>query len=236
MSYVWRDCAYNSLTRERMYRPQRPSLYSHGHYTEWLPAYYTYLSELKVWEAFIEDLPTDVKWKRSRFTHATEKGVPVPHTGKRRWHSGKNGSGGSGVIGNSRVLPHRYMDDGDKGAAHNRHIKRLERVQWLSEWQSEQREQEDAIDAETVAQWFYDNSTDFDFDPDLIPSVYTVGETVVEWPSDYYGEYDYEALPEFNMPYDYAGPYSIDDYVDFDPYDFDGYADFCGHCGGPCEL
>lgn len=41
----------------------------------------------------------------------------------------KNG----GVIGNSRVVPHRYMNEGDNGPAHRREIKRREKRLWRRE-------------------------------------------------------------------------------------------------------
>lgn len=83
-------------------------------------------------------------WHKRRmsvnFTPQEEKGIPVPRTGKRRWHSGKN-SGKTGVIGNSHVVSHRYMDEGDKGPALRREIRRKEQVivdqeiaEGFSEW------------------------------------------------------------------------------------------------------
>lgn len=214
--------AFNTLTRERMEKPVYPRLSEYdGDLSAWYKATYRHVSALKIWDAFVEACPRETTWQRPKLVHATEKGIPVPHTGRSRWHSAKN-SGKTGVIGSSRMLPHRYMDEGDKGKGHNRHIKRLERALWQREWIDEGYDVEDAV---TVAQWFYDMSDDTD--SDLIPSVYTVGETVVDWPSDYYGEYDYADM------YDYdPGPYDVADYLDFDPY----AEDWCAHCGGPCEL
>lgn len=60
-------------------------------------------------------------------TPQEDKGVPVEGTGKYRWHSGKN-SGKTGVSGNSHVVSHRYMGEGDKGPGHRREIKVKERV------------------------------------------------------------------------------------------------------------
>jgi len=74
-------------------------------------------------------------WKAERIRmqrHALpeEKGIPVAGTGmtRRRYHSKKDSSRSSGVSGNSRVLPHRYMDEGDNGKGHRREIRRKERV------------------------------------------------------------------------------------------------------------
>lgn len=50
------------------------------------------------------------------------------------WYSrAKNG----GVIGNSRIVPHRYMDEGDKGPALRREIKRREERLWRKEAEEE---------------------------------------------------------------------------------------------------
>jgi len=149
MSYVW-GRAYNRLTGESMIKPEFPRIMAFDHMSEWYKAYYAYVSDMKKWDAFIAEIPDTYRYERPKLVHAKVKGIPVPRTGSRRWHSGKN-SGKSGVIGNSRVLPHRYMDEGDKGAAHNRHIKRVERAQWLSEALEELREQEDAY---SVSDWY----------------------------------------------------------------------------------
>ncbi len=148
-----------------------------------------------------------------------EKGVPVPHTGKRRYRKSVNGSG---VSASSRIVS-RYADEGEKGKDVRRTVRRMEERMWRMDWFAEGYDIEDGCN---VAQWFYDNSDDTD--SDIIPSVYTVGETVVEWPTDpyeadwYFGEFDYD-------PYDYYGDY--------------GYAvedvqedDYCDTCCGPCEL
>jgi hypothetical protein len=62
-------------------------------------------------------------------------GFPVPRTGGRgKWKLNPARAGKpSGVVGNSRTLAHHYIDEGCKGSAHNRSIRRRERVQWLSE-------------------------------------------------------------------------------------------------------
>lgn len=147
------------------------------------------------------------------------KGVPVPFTGGKSWRKPLNGAG---VSANSRIVS-RYADEGEKGKDVRRTVRRMEERMWRMDWVDEGY---DIEDASTVAQWFYDMSDDTD--SDMIPSVYTVGETVVEWPNDYYDEYGYAY-----DPYDYYGDY---DYVDFNPYDFEGYAEYCFHCGGECEL
>jgi hypothetical protein len=59
---------------------------------------------------------------------------PVSGTGRFRCsgpccRSGRPG----GVSGNSRVLPHRYLDEGDNGPAHRRLIRRLEGRMWRRE-------------------------------------------------------------------------------------------------------
>lgn len=71
------------------------------------------------------------EWKRERIRsqrHARpeEKGIPVPGTGGSNYHSKKD-SGKGGVSGGSRIVPHRYMDEGDKGKGHRREIRRKER-------------------------------------------------------------------------------------------------------------
>lgn len=38
-----------------------------------------------------------------------------------------------GVIGNSRIVPHRYHDEGDNGPTHRREIKRAEKRLWRKE-------------------------------------------------------------------------------------------------------
>lgn len=104
------------------------------------------------WGVWRNDLYAYWSWLSKRRFHALpeDKGIPVPGTGSSRWHSGKN-SGKTGVIGSSRMLPHRYMDEGDKGKSHNRHIKRLERRLWLQDWLDEGYDHEDAV---TVGEWF----------------------------------------------------------------------------------
>ena len=104
------------------------------------------------WGEWRTELYAYWSWLSKRRFHARQedKGIPVPGTGKSRWHSGKN-SGKTGVIGSSRMLPHRYMDEGDKGKGHNRHIKRLEKRMWQQDWLDEGY---DVEDASTPSEWF----------------------------------------------------------------------------------
>jgi hypothetical protein len=69
------------------------------------------------------------------------RGIPIPGTG-RGGHWGKaNASRNSGVMGNSRILPHRYMDELDNGRQHRREIRRKENVMWKAEAFSEMEEE-----------------------------------------------------------------------------------------------
>lgn len=149
MFYVGR--AYNRLTGEVMYKPKRPGYLEYAHLSEYMPAYYAYLSEMKKWEAFIAKLPAEAVWERPKLRHATqnEKGVPVRYAGYSRRRKYVNGSG---VSANSRILPHRYADEGEKGKGHRREIRRRERAQWLSEWQQDQNR--DAAYPMPVSLWF----------------------------------------------------------------------------------
>jgi len=56
---------------------------------------------------------------------------PVPLTGRWRWH--RRFKRNSGVSGNSRILPNRYMDEGDNGRQHRRQIRRTEARLWRRE-------------------------------------------------------------------------------------------------------
>ena len=42
-----------------------------------------------------------------------------------------------GVIANSRIVPHRYADEGDKGKVYRRFIRRREERAWLKEWKND---------------------------------------------------------------------------------------------------
>ncbi|QDP44265.1 hypothetical protein KGG70_gp19 [Streptomyces phage Celia] len=58
--------------------------------------------------------------------------VPVPGTGRKRYHRTKQG----GVSASSRVIEHRYADEGEKG----RWIRRLVRRRETRLWKRESRE------------------------------------------------------------------------------------------------
>src|SRR5690242_14795116 len=115
--------AFNRETKERMEKPKWPSYTDYAHDSEWYPAYYRYVSEMKKWDAFVKALPEDYRYERPKLRHATVKGVPVAgiRSGGRRKY--KNGAG---VSANSRVLSHHYRDEGERGQAHRREIKRKE--------------------------------------------------------------------------------------------------------------
>ncbi len=56
------------------------------------------------------------------------KGIPVAGTGKRRWHTKGNRAGKpNGVMGNSRIVPNRYADEGENGKFHRREIRSKEK-------------------------------------------------------------------------------------------------------------
>lgn len=152
--------AFNRLTGERMEKPRWPEYREYSHLSEWYEAYYRYVSAMKLWNAFLKAMPNEYRYNRPKLRHATEKGVPVSglRDGARRKYVN-----GSGVSANSRILPHRYADEGDKGSGHRREIRRKERVQWLQEWQQEQHETEEY----SAANWW-----------DVSP--------VVEWDEDEY--------------------------------------------------
>lgn len=60
--------------------------------------------------------------------------TPVPRTGRRRWHSKRNRAGRpNGLLSASRVLPHRYADEGDNGPWFRRILRRRERALWTAE-------------------------------------------------------------------------------------------------------
>lgn len=59
---------------------------------------------------------------------------PIPRTGRRRWHSRSNRAGRpNGLLGSSRILPHRYRDEGDKGQWFRRLVRRREERMWRRE-------------------------------------------------------------------------------------------------------
>lgn len=60
--------------------------------------------------------------------------TPVAGTGRRRWHRKANRAGRpNGLLGASRILPHRYRDEGDKGQWFRRVIRRREERFWRRE-------------------------------------------------------------------------------------------------------
>jgi hypothetical protein len=66
----------------------------------------------------------------------SSRGIPIPGTGRRTCrcgHCSQNSNSNCGVIANSRVLPHRYADEGEKGPLLRREIRRKERALWLAE-------------------------------------------------------------------------------------------------------
>jgi len=107
-----------------------------GPFMENREAYYAFWAELaKIAKRRYHALPED-------------KGIPVPGTANRNRRKYKNGAG---VSANSRVLSHHYADEGEKGQAHRREIKRKERALWLSEWQDEERDEQTAY---SVTAWY----------------------------------------------------------------------------------
>lgn len=148
---MYLDRAFNYETREFMNKPEYPRFSDYGYISEWLPAYYAYLSAKKVYDAFAAECPEYPMWERPKMVHAKKRGIPVPRTGYRRWHSEAN-KGKSGVIANSHVVSHRYMSEGEKGPDLRREIKRKERVMVASEI------------AEGYAEWLYGDESD-DYDP-----------------------------------------------------------------------
>ncbi|GGY88777.1 hypothetical protein CP967_31255 [Streptomyces nitrosporeus] len=60
--------------------------------------------------------------------------TPVPGTGRPRWHSRKNRAGRpNGLLSASRIIPHRYADEGDKGPWFRRIVRRREARLWKKE-------------------------------------------------------------------------------------------------------
>lgn len=95
------------------------------------------------------------------------KGVPVPRTGKRGNYGLRDSAGKtSGVSGNSRIVPHRYLDEGDNGKTHRREVRRKEREAWISEWKAEEMEYSDKF-ASILAKEFYEKTMDSQHDEEL---------------------------------------------------------------------
>lgn len=152
---------------------------------------------------------------------AANRGVPVPGTGVRHYRKSVNGAG---VSANSRILPHRYADEGEKGKAHRKQIRHAEEMMWRADWVDEGY---DVEEASTVAQWFYDNSDDVD--SDIIPDVYTVGETVVEWPNYGYAYSSYDYYADYDSYTYYPNAYDREMMGEYPEYE-------CELCCGPCVM
>lgn len=60
-------------------------------------------------------------------------GSPVPHTGRQRWHQRRS----RGVSANSRIVSHRYADEGDKGKWFRRLVRRREERLWIKEFRQD---------------------------------------------------------------------------------------------------
>lgn len=154
-----------------------------------MPAYKSFSSfpeTVKGWEAWQTQCAEWAAYRefcRKRRFHALpeDKGIPVPHTGYQRKFKYANGSG---VSANSRILSHRYADEGEKGRNIRREVRRKERAQWLSEWQREQNEDAEygyARDAYSAGEWFDDNPYMWDW---------------------YYGEDDYDSEDYYPRAWD----------------------------------
>lgn len=159
------------------------------------------------WGTWRTDLYAYWSWLSKRRFHALPEDKGIPVPGLRK--SGRRKYvNGSGVSASSRVLSHYYADEGDKGRWVRKIVRNHERALWQAEWREERWENDNGTDEVTydTAEWFSSQSLMWDW----YENDYDASELYT---------LDYEASPEFNMPYD-----------------FDGYADFCGHCGGPCEL
>ena len=92
-------------------------------------------------DAYYADLWANWEVVKPRMRHATaeERGEPVSGRGRRHhYHSRKDHAGRSnGVSSGSRILPHRYRDEGDKGKHHRREIRRRETLVWHAEvWEA----------------------------------------------------------------------------------------------------
>lgn len=56
-------------------------------------------------------------------------GIPVPHTGRKRYHRTTQ----AGVSASSHVVSHRYADEGEKGRLMRRLVRRRETRLWKRE-------------------------------------------------------------------------------------------------------
>jgi len=81
-----------------------------------------------------------------------EKGVPVPHTGKRRY---RKFVVGAGVSSGSRVVDQPFYDDDSICMRSDRdlrkRVRRLERQNWMDDWAEEMM---DEWGASSVSEWF----------------------------------------------------------------------------------
>lgn len=74
----------------------------------------------------------------------SSKGIPIPGTGCRNcrcYFCAQNSSRNSGVMGNSKILSHRYAGEGERGPVFRREIRRKENVMWRNEALSEMQEE-----------------------------------------------------------------------------------------------
>lgn len=74
-----------------------------------------------------------------RIREETFRTDPIPGTGVMHWRSAyhnRRAGKPSGVSARETYLPHRYMDEGDKGPGHRRAIRRLSNKAWRSEVES----------------------------------------------------------------------------------------------------
>lgn len=116
-----------------------------------------------------------------------DKGIPVPHTGTRRYRKHVNGSG---VSASSRVLSHYYADEGEKGRYVRKLVRSRERAMWLDEWQREQNEDAEygyARDVYSAGDWFSDDPYMWDW---------------------YYGENDYDREDFYPVAWDELWEYA----------------------------
>lgn len=91
-------------------------------------------------KALIAELVAEHR-RANRRVFATIKGEPVAGTGKSsNMGSLRSSAGGNnGVLSRERLLPHRYMDEGDRGKNYRRQLRRLSEAAWRREWADEQR-------------------------------------------------------------------------------------------------
>lgn len=118
----------------------------------------SYWDNYSEWVAYWE-------WIRNRRFHARQedKGIPVPHTGVRRYRKSVNGSG---VSASSRVLSHYYANEGEKGSYVRKLVRSRERQMWRDEWLTEQNEDAYygyAVDTYSAGEWFSDDPYEWDW-------------------------------------------------------------------------